>query len=209
MSYLHLEGSIVGSPGTGVLVGGTDVLVAVGGRGVFVAAGGCVLVGERGVLVGGTDVLVAVGGCGVFVAAGGCVLVGERGVLVAVGGKVLVSEGSMVLVLVKKRVAVKFDNGVSVFVRVWLGPIVRDGILVELRPGRPVAAAALVGFNPRLDCRVARASRGLTGVISVCEQNWPVNVQASARSSGESGWGGDGGLTADVPSGPPRSMLVL
>ena len=34
-------------------------------------------------------------------------------------------------------------------------------------------------------------------------------VQASASSSGESGSGGEGGLTAEVPLAPPSSMLVL
>ena len=143
--------------------------------------------GFEGVLVGGMGVLVAgtvewVGGIGVFVA-------GEDDVLVTVSGKVLISEGRTVLVLVKMRVAVEFDGCVGMIVRVWFGPIVIVGISARLAvaPGRFVAAPTLVEFNPKPDCRVANASPPLIGVICCDEQNCPVMVQATASSSAESG----------------------
>jgi hypothetical protein len=86
-------------------------------------------------------------------------------------------------------------EGVAVSIKVRVGLGVKDG----------VAEAPM----PNGAKRVATASSGLTGVISPWEQKLPVKVQASVSSSGERGSGADGGLIADVPFSPPRSMLVL
>ena len=68
---------------------------------------------------------------------------------------------------------------------------------------------SVVLSRPNSAISVASASSGLMGVISCCEQKLPVKVQARVSSSGERGWGTDGGLTAEVPLSPPSSMLVL
>jgi len=45
--------------------------------------------------------------------------------------------------------------------------------------------------------------------VSCCVQYNPFMVQATESSSGDSGRGAEGGLTAVLPSGPPRSRLVF
>ena len=110
-----------------------------------------------------------------------------------------------VLVRVGVRVGVRVSVPVLVIVAEGLG--VGERVVDGVRVGGKVAVAGLVGVevDPIWTCSVARKSPGLTGVISSGEQNCPVMVQASANSSGESGSGAEGGLTAEVPSGPPSS----
>ena len=146
------------------------------------------------VLVGGGDVLV--GGGIVFVGMGGSVLV-------EAGGRVLISVGGNVIVLIGINVAACWDCE-------------EDGLVsVPCRIRKEVGDSAIPGVeesllesvelsSPNSAIKVATASSGLTGVISCCEQKLPVKVQARVNSSGESGWGTDGGLMADVPSVPAQ-----
>jgi hypothetical protein len=194
----------------GVLVGvrvGVFVCVLVG---VSVAVLVCVFVE---VLVGVfVRVNVAVGAAGVLVRVDVAAEVpaivtvaGEVGVRVRVGDGVAVRDGVEVRDGVSVREEVTDRVGVMVCegVRVW------EGVNEDVEVGRRIAVAVALGVTPNWASRVETASAGLTGVISCREQNSPVMVQATDNSSGESGSGSEGGLTAEVPSGPPRSMLVF
>jgi len=130
---------------------------------------------------------------------------------------VTVRVGVPVRVLVAVVVGVRVGVDVLVIVRVrlavWevvtegLGDGENEGVTLGLGVSGEIAGPGVI--SPICTCRVPSTSPGLTGVISACEQNFPVSVQARASSSGESATGTDGGLMAELPLGPPKSMLVL
>ena len=137
---------------------------------------------------------------------GGIVSVGGGIVSVGMGGRV--SVGGIVFVFIGIIVAACWDCDEG------------RPESVPCRTNKEVGVASIAGVvapsllfvevsSPNREIRVATASSGLTGVISCCEQKLPVKVQARVNSSGERGSGADGGLIADVPLSPPRSMLVL
>ena len=128
---------------------------------------------------------------------------GVTGVLVNVG--IGVKDG--VFVRVGVRVGALVFVGPGVFVKVGmdvgLGDVVEDGrtrsVLVgsTVMVGMPVRVcvgiSVGVGVISLSICPCASSSE--TGVISLCEQNFPVIVQAVLNSSWVSGFGFEGELT--------------
>jgi len=118
----------------------------------------------------------------------------KEGVFVRVGGFVLVSVGFGVRVLVGVR------DFVGVYMGVRVGEEVEDGstriVFVGTMVGDGIRVSVWVGIWVGVDvisvCTCCKASASDTGTISLCEQYFPVIVQAISSSSCVSGSGFDG-----------------